>query len=150
MHRTDNSKFMLFIEPDKSMKSATPINDELTEIIGLAVDSAVCGTSNYSHLDEKEFFEPDGGYKGIHHTGCGQSSNNCDYLLKNGMITNSLATYYLAYYRDAIPETEMEKVMETVKFYKNMKSAENELNGPPDPEEGHHDYLKSSNQYPHD
>jgi hypothetical protein len=51
-------------------------------------------------------------------TECGERSSNKDYLLENGMITNSLASFYLRWYRFDIPEIEMNKVHELVKFYK--------------------------------
>jgi hypothetical protein len=34
------------------------------------------------------------------------------------MITNSLAAFYLRYYRNSIPESEMKKVMKVVTYYK--------------------------------
>jgi len=130
MHRIDNSRFLLYIEPKKEEKSKEPINDELTEIIKLALFEAKRGVSNYSEVNEKPKFRgvatviekcfcghPK--YGGIHVTDCGKWSQPYDFLLKNKMITNSLATFYLQYYRDSIPESEMKKVMKLAKYYKN-------------------------------
>lgn len=118
MHRADNTKFLLFIEPKREEKSSTPFNDDFVEVMKMALDKAKEGVSNYSRSDEEPVFSEGAGYKGVHHTACGKSSSNQDYLLENGMVTNSLAPFYLEHYRSAIPETEMKKVNELVKFYK--------------------------------
>ena len=117
MHRVDNSRFLLYIEPKKEDKSELPLNDELTEMIELALSDASCDAANYSSLDTEETFNFNCGYRGVHRTECGKISINHDYLLKNGMITNSLCVYYLQYYRNSIPKTEMDKVMELFNFY---------------------------------
>ncbi len=117
MNRIDNSRFLLFIEPSEIEKSKTPVNDELTKTMQLALNEATEGISNYSEMNKKETFRYGPGYKGFHTTDCGKLSNNHDYLLKNGMITNSLAVFYLQYYRNSIPESEMNKVKELVSFY---------------------------------
>jgi hypothetical protein len=119
MHRIDNSRFLLYIEPKKENKSEEPIYDEITDIVGFALSESKEGVANYSSLSESENFRQGSGYKGFHQTECGKRSSNKDYLLKNGMITNSLAVYYVTYYRDSIPESEMKKVNELVNFYKN-------------------------------
>ena len=121
MHREDNSRFLLYIEPMKEDKSENPVNDEITEIMELALSEAESGAASYSSLDTVEYFRSGHAYRGIHHTDCGEKSANRDYLLKNGMITNSLCSFYLKYYRNVIPVTEMNKVTNLVKFYKNKK-----------------------------
>lgn len=118
MHIVDNSRFLLYIEPRKEEKSDLPVNDEITEIMEMALSDASCGAANYSDLNSTGVFNFNCGFKGIHHTSCGKVSDNHDYLLKNGMITNSLCVYYLQYYRNSIPPSEMDKVMELVSFYK--------------------------------
>ena len=42
--------------------------------------------------------------------------------VKNGMITNSLAPFYLKWYRFSIPESEMMKVKELQDFYEGRKA----------------------------
>lgn len=101
-----------------------------------ALSKAVKGTSRYHNLSDDgdgfEFTQQNGltriwpsfndkgkGYMGSHNTECGERSDNYDYLLENGMITNSLAPFYLKWYRYSIPESEMKKVNELYKFYKN-------------------------------
>lgn len=117
MERIDNSRFLLYIEPNSESKSQSPLNDGIVDIMELALSEARVGTGTYFNTSIPEYFEA-GGYKGFHTTDCGKCSDNHDYLLKNGMITNSLCTFYLRYYRDYIPVSEMEKVNKLVEFYK--------------------------------
>lgn len=125
MNRIDNSRFLLYIEPKKEEKLEIPINDEITKIMKNACSEAEYGVSNYDKLNETENFISgfnDYGeiikYYGFHETDCGVLSDCFDYLLKNGMITNSLCVFYLKYYRNTIPKSEMDKVMELISFYK--------------------------------
>ena len=129
MHRDDNSKYLLFIEPKKEEKLNTPINDELTEVMELALSKAKKGVSRYSDKDNDGIvwkyrgkdlppFGTSGRYMGVHMTDCGESSECYDLLLENGMITNTLAAFYLRWYRYSIPENDMKKVKELLKFYK--------------------------------
>lgn len=118
MHRQDNSKYLLFIEPKLEDKLKNPINDDLVELMKMALSKANEGVSNYSDLNDFGSFQPGSGFKGIHRTECGERSSNVDYLLENGMITNSLAPFYLMWYRYSIPETEMKKIYKLRDFYK--------------------------------
>ena len=118
MHRTDNSCFLLYIEPKKEEKSETPVDDEITMVMQVALSEAAHGTSNYYETDERPVFNKGSGYKGYHCTDCDTKSASCDYLLQNGMITNSLCVFYLRYYRNAIPESEMKKVFDVVNYYR--------------------------------
>lgn len=119
MHREDNSKFMLYIEPKASEKLQKPIEDGLTRIMERALKLAKTGTANYSNIEDsgESSFNEGSGFRGVHRTECGETSENHEYLLENGYITNSLAPFYLKWYRNSIPETEMKKVMELVDFY---------------------------------
>ena len=119
MHREDNSKYLLFIEPNASEKSESPVNDHLTYIMEQALSEAEDGISHYSDKDNDFYFRGSSGYKGSHTTDCGKRSGSRDYLLKNGMVTNSLAIFYVKWYRDSIPDTEKGKLNELVKFYSN-------------------------------
>jgi len=118
MHRIDNTCFMLFIEPKKEEKLKTPLDDEISRIMKVALEEAKRGTSNYSRPNEMPYFFESLGYKGYHRTDCGERSYPADYLLENEMITNSLAAFYLRYYRNSIPESEMLKVQKVVAYYK--------------------------------
>lgn len=118
MHRIDNTCFLLFIEPKKEEKLEIPLDDELARIMKVALSEAKRGASNYSRMNEIPRFHVCCGYKGYHITDCGERSYPADSLLQNGMITNSLAAFYLRYYRNSIPESEMKKVMKLVSYYK--------------------------------
>jgi hypothetical protein len=122
MHRIDDSVFLLYIEPDKNEKSDVPVNDELTKIMEFALSKSIKGTSNYSDIKLEPNFRKGSGFKGFHRTDCGMISTNNDYLLENGMITNSLCVYYIQYYRDCIPDSEMKKVKKLLTYYKNLYS----------------------------
>ncbi len=118
MHREDNSKYLLYIEPVASEKLKDPINDDLTKLMEMALSRAKVGGAQYSDLSDIEGkFRVGSGWRGCH-TCNGERSTNHDYLLENGMITNSLAPFYLKWCRFSIPETEMKKVLELQDFYK--------------------------------
>ena len=117
MHREDNSKYLLYIEPPAQDKLQKPINDELTQLMEMALSKSTQGAANYSNLGDSGSFRKGSGFKGRHQTECGERSSNMDYLLENGMITNSLAPFYLKWYRYSIPETEMRKVLQLKEFY---------------------------------
>ena len=134
MHRADNSKYLLYIEPKAKEKLQEPINDELTVLMEWALTKAKQGASHYHRLEDKgdgfdasllvhgqirrvASFTEGNYFRGWHQTECGERSTNCDYLLENGMITNSLAPFYLRWYRNSIPESEMKKVKQLMEFY---------------------------------
>lgn len=118
MNRIDNSKFLLYIEPRKENKSLLPLDDEITNIMTYAFSKSQSGGANYSYTNQIEKFSKGNGWRGCHMTDCGQRSSNHDYLLENGMITNSLCSFYLRWYRDSIPKSEMDKIYELINFYK--------------------------------
>ena len=135
MHREDNSKYLLYIEPKAVDKLQEPINDELTQMMERALTKSKKGAANYSQLEDKgdgydwnyngqirrvPSFREGTAYRGTHRTECGERSSNCDYLLENGMITNSLAPFYLRWYRYSIPESEMNKVKQLMEFYNEI------------------------------
>ena len=91
-----SDKYFLMIEPDKDGKpSGEPIEDNLTKKVDLIFSK--CKKSDYC-------------YKGFHITKCGKFSDNLDWILPNGMITNNLCTYYIRYYWQYIPLNEIEKI----------------------------------------
>lgn len=118
MHREDDSNYLLYIEPKKKDKVAIPLEDDLTQLMELALKEAKEGVASYSKIASNgDDFNEGSGYKGWHSTDCGEHSSNKDYLLKNGMITNSLAAFYVKYYRNAIPKSEMLKLNKLKEFY---------------------------------
>lgn len=117
MHREDNSKYFLFIEPDSTKKAAQPVQDELTDSLAAAMAQSEKGTSDYSNLRcQGKFNKSGGGYRGFHFSEDGQVSDVVDYLLPNGLITNSLALHYVRFYRSELPQTEQRKLKDLHKF----------------------------------
>ena len=118
MHREDSSRYLLYIEPLREQKE-NPVDDDITLLVERAFIRAKPGGANYSDLNDNGTFRSHGGWKGCHITDCGQRSDNYDYLLGNGMITNSLCVFYLRYYRNAIPKSEMDKVRKLCNWTRN-------------------------------
>lgn len=120
MHREDESRYLLFIQPKNSCSQ--PIDDSLTKVMQKILSAAKRGTSNYSDLnDDGQHFKEGGGWKGWHTCICGEASDNADYLLPNGMITNSLCIHYLKYHRRQIPKTQLIKLQQLLNHYRNNK-----------------------------
>lgn len=105
----DKSHILLFIEP-LNRRASSPILDDLTyKILYL----------RRNHT-EKGIVVPDGKFvpdiytMGVHHcTGCREEqvhSHSYDILLSSGHSTNTLAAHYVAYHRDEIPQSEIEKI----------------------------------------
>jgi len=95
---------LLYIEP-QGKKEPVPVVDGLTRRMAAALNKAIAGTKSRGH------FEVDGRFRGWHTCACGAMSSNQDYLLSNGMITNSLCVHYLAMHRGEVPEAELRKVL---------------------------------------
>lgn len=94
MHDTSD-QYLLQIEPDKDSEPSTePVDDDITDAVKYILSCAGEGPM----------------YRGFHVTKCGKASGCCDLILPNGMVTNSLALYYIRYYRHAIPEEEFKKI----------------------------------------
>ena len=117
MHREDKSRYLLYIEPPKKEKLLEPVNDSLTEMMEKSLEKAKSGSAQYSDMGSMGDFTEGNAYKGFHSTECGERSSNKDYLLENGMITNSLATFYLKWYRNSIPDSEIEKLINLRQYY---------------------------------
>jgi hypothetical protein len=118
MIRNDNSKFLLFIEPNiKENYSKEPINDEWVSLMENALKKAKKGGSNYSNLNAPSTFKEGIAFKGIHICACGETGGNQDYQLENGMITNELAIHYLQHHRNEIPERDWKMLEELKDLY---------------------------------
>ena len=86
----------LMIEPDKlNSPLENPMNDIYVKMVDFIFSKAT--RSNYR-------------YRGFHVTKCGVCSDNDDWFLPNGMLTNSLCKYYIRYYYHCIPASEMDKI----------------------------------------
>ncbi len=91
-----SNKYFLMIEPDvQGSPSEYPVEDDLTK----KVDFIFSQAKPSKHC-----------YRGFHVTQCGKHSDNRDWILSNGMITHKLCTYYIRYYRQYIPSSEIEKI----------------------------------------
>jgi hypothetical protein len=96
-----SEQFLLMIEPDQEgPPSESPVDDELTREIDYIYSK--CNPSEYACA-------------GTHRTRCGKNS---DWILPNGVITNSLCKYYVRFYRDFIPESEIDKIN---RYYAEMR-----------------------------
>ena len=109
-------------------RQINPIKDKLTQTMKFALQNSEKGIANYSNLDsDGQFYKSSKCWRGVHYTDCGEHSSSQDYLLENGMITNSLAVYYLEYYRRSIPRSEIKKVIKLYLYYmldKNQQRVE--------------------------
>lgn len=90
---------LLYIEPKES-PSNEPVIDEITKKMTAAFRKYT--QTGGLHCDGA--FTPGGAFRGWHSCCDKGSSSNCDYMLPNGMVKNSLAMHYLAYHRSEIPE----------------------------------------------
>lgn len=119
MHRIDDSIFLLYIEPNIMDRSDFPNNDTISKTVAKCLHMAETGIANYDDPNSTPIFNKGEAYRGNHKVTCGKHSDNVDYLLGNGMITNSLCAFYLRHYRTAIPASEMNKVVELCNWFNN-------------------------------
>ena len=83
----------------------------------LAFSKAKSGSANYSDIDKPEKFNDDG-WMGWHTTDCGHEDyDSNDYLLENGMITNSMCIFYVKRYRYSIHENDWKKLKDLGEYY---------------------------------
>lgn len=109
---------LLFIEP-KNNKSEEPINDEYTNFIEKLLDNAMNDKSKMGVVTPKSFVK---GMRtlGVHTCCCKECSHSCDYEIYDGFYTNSLATHYLRWHRNEVPQEELDKIMLLMNlYYKN-------------------------------
>jgi len=78
---------MLYIEP-RNRGTQAPVIDRVTRGMTAAFRKA-------------KRLQP--GWWGFHTCRCGASSDNYDYELPNGAMTNSLCVHYLAFHRRSVP-----------------------------------------------
>lgn len=121
MHREDDSRYLLFIEPTLGYKSKEPVEDEWTIMLAAEMAGARRGTSGHDNRDDFGSFVEGESYGETHTTDCGESSGDQDLLLANDLITNSLALFYMRWYRDAIPASEWKKLKHLAQFHEARK-----------------------------
>jgi hypothetical protein len=99
-----DQRVLLYIEPQQQ-SLAEPIIDELTWKMAAALNHCVA-TGTY----QPGQFCKNNRFRGWHTCSCGACSDNVDYLLPGGEVTNSLAVHYLAYHRHEVPLQQLERV----------------------------------------
>ena len=90
---TLDDKYLLMIEPQNP--ATDPLNDVLTEVARRVF--ATCKPGN-------------GRWRGWHTCVCGARSDNKDWFLPDGTMTNSLMVHYVECHRDEVPDSELEKL----------------------------------------
>jgi hypothetical protein len=93
MQTTENG-YLLMIEP-KRPASAEPVNDWVTAKVRKLLKQA-----KREHPT-----------RGVHVCVCGECSDNCDWILPDGTVTNSLAAHYVERHREEVPESEIHKLV---------------------------------------
>lgn len=104
-----NANGLLYIEP-KNKASETPVIDGYTRRMAAALNKAVIG--GWDGGSSERSWRTGDGWRGFHLCVCGAVSSSHDFLLSNGLVTNSLCVHYLARHRDEVPESELAKVMQ--------------------------------------
>lgn len=100
----DNSpRMLLYIEP-QSPKLDSPVLDDMTQKMTSAFGQNKTGVAY-----EGQFMEGSA-TMGWQTCACGARSTNVDYLLESGFVTNSLCIHYLAWHRNEVPQSELDKV----------------------------------------
>jgi hypothetical protein len=88
-----SDKGILYIEPT-GPTLPEPLIDELTRKMTATYRKSMKGAA----------------YRGRHTCACGAQSDNSEHRLPTGTETNSLCIHYLAFHREEIPESQLEKV----------------------------------------
>ena len=123
MHRNDKSFYFLYIEPSVEDKSDQPLDDIYTESIRYFLDNAKIGGSHgYSNLKcQGDHFTEGAAFLGCHKNCDGERSDNHDYLLENGFITNSLCVHYVRWFRKSITGENLQKLKVLKELYETKK-----------------------------
>src|SRR3972149_7861898 len=117
--RITSDKVLLFIEPTRLGYWKANIDKHTIKVFHALKNFVAYGTIGQNYNFIKDVYT-----KGYHVCECGSHSRCMDYLLSNGLITNSLCVHYLAYHRDEVPEIELKKI-DTINESEELK--ENEL-----------------------
>jgi hypothetical protein len=94
---------LLYIEP-QAQRSAEPEIDDLTKRMTAAFQNHKTGSEIGGQ------FEEGAATMGHQTCACGAQSTPVDYVLNSGFITNSLCIHYLAWHRNEVPKSELDKV----------------------------------------
>lgn len=94
MINLDDKHFMM-IEPGQ--RTVEPVNDPISKV---AYEVYKMAKPREGHA-----------YKGFHVCSCGQPSDNQDWIMPDGRITNSLVVHYVMFHRKDIPRAELAKLL---------------------------------------
>ena len=100
---------ILFIHPTEE-KTKKPILDEISYKIAYAIET---GKPNFvvGFLDKNKKASISKGMTLGHHTcKCGATSEGSDYKIAEGLYTNSLGAHYVAFHRNDVPKSDIEKI----------------------------------------
>lgn len=109
----DIENILLFIEP-VNIKSEIPVDDELT----LTMERLLEKPLNTGVIWENGKFLENYSTKGLHQCCCGEKSRSYDFEIYPKTYTNSLATHYLRWHREEVPEKELDKVKKLCSYLK--------------------------------
>lgn len=91
---------LLYVEPQGEK---APYNQEVKQVaIRLVQEIEKADTGGYNKRNGSFIKGKRGRWRGCHQGPDGITSSNCDYLLSNGQVTNSIAHHYLAHYYDRL------------------------------------------------
>jgi len=96
-----SDEFLMMIEPQEAAEE--PIEDRITEMARTVGRAAVAS----DHV-----------YKGHHTCMCGATSDNRDWVLPGGVVTNSLMIHYVECHRREVPTAELLKLQ---RIYEGLK-----------------------------
>jgi len=103
---------LLYIEPQND-RSNEPIIDHLTiKMFNLLITSWENPVNRGTLMGNNKArqFVSGIGTMGHHNCRCGAASECYDYLLNGTLVTNTLCVHYLAYHRDEVPQSEINKL----------------------------------------
>jgi hypothetical protein len=105
----ESKRVLLFIHP-KHGRSRKPTNDSLTQTIEKLLEIAKHTAGKSGVVNESGQFSRGIGCMGVHTCCCGAESDSCDYEIAPGIYTNALASHYLRWHREEVPEQELVKI----------------------------------------
>lgn len=92
MEILERDDYLMMIEPKRD--STPPIDDDIS-----ALAQKVWSLARKGHS-----------YRGVHTCFCGMRSDNYQWILPGGIITNSLLVHYVVYHRSEVPQSEIDKL----------------------------------------
>lgn len=112
MIQLDDKHFMM-IEPGSVSRDVAQDPEAREAIKKLAKSEAINDemTSMAIRVMARAVIKPGYAYKGFHICSCGELSDNHDWVMPDGRITNSLVVHYVQCHRSEIPRSEIAKLL---------------------------------------